>query len=980
MTVESRSVVVRLSAETAQYIREMQMAGKVGADAMTKVEKGSIAASQAQGKVQKSSSAASKALDQVGIDAKTAGLGIVAGIGASALMASANFDEAMSSVQAATMESAEGMDALRQAALDAGSQTAFSATEAAAGIENLAKAGLSTQDILEGGLDGALDLAAAGGMEVADAAEAAAGALAQFKLEGDQATHVADLLAAGAGKAQGDVSDMVMALKQAGTVSAQTGLSLEETVGTLSAMAEQSLLGSDAGTSFKTMLASLTPNSEAAADAMAQYNINAFDAQGNFVGMTALAGQLRDGLSGLTDEQRAMALETIFGSDAVRAASIVYDNGAEGIANWTAKVDDAGFAAETAAIKLDNLKGDVEELKGALETAFIEGGSDNQGMLRGITQLATDTVNLTTEAEKADGVLGGLWSNVQGAINPLGRLGETYNGLKGEISGTSDASEDLSQSSDDAAGGLDAQSRAAATLAPVLREAEQMTKAEADALKELKEQAGDTARDFVGLGDSLDDSKVSLGEWVQEMNDDAAALENFTANAKKAAKNGLREGLIQELENAGTAGALRMKQLANATDEEIARANRAWARGQKAIDNYVDAVVKVPGEKSTTLNLKAMDAIADLIAFRNRLDEATQDRIHTITTVYKTVRSATDSLPDRTQRRAGGGLILGPGTTTSDSIPILASNKEYMIQAAAVDHYGVDFFDDANAMRLASGGATSGKKPKRRGEGGVENDETPQEQRDRERREELAERAAQEAEMARRFEEQRREEQARIEEARREEEARIAEAVLEGQQRAWDMAADAAKAQVDASKQMVETVEANMNRLGDAAVAGFNSPLFSSSGQQHGLWTGGGDASGGWRGALTGDIEGLRERSSLITQLSDPSLGLSPEALEALLGQADNAQIRAMLAAGEVDDYAALFAERARLTGDVSTQAGMAGYGGQYAAAVEQQTLTNQKLDQLMAVIAGARGITVYEAISAEATAAETARLISMGF
>ena len=117
--------------------------------------------------------------------------------------------------------------------------------------------------------------------------------MAQFKLDGDQAAHVADLLAAGAGKAQGDVSDMVLALKQAGTVSAQTGLSLEETVGALAALAEQSLLGSDAGTSFKTMLAALTPNSKKAAEAMEAYNIHAFDAQGNFVGMTALAGQLQ---------------------------------------------------------------------------------------------------------------------------------------------------------------------------------------------------------------------------------------------------------------------------------------------------------------------------------------------------------------------------------------------------------------------------------------------------------------------------------------------------------------------------------------------------------------------------------------------------------------------------------------------------------------------------------------------------------------
>ena len=104
-------------------------------------------------------------------------------------------------------------------------------------------------------------------------------------------------------------------------------------------------------------------------------------------------------------------------------------------------------------------------------------------MLRGVTQLATETVNLTTEAEKADGVLGGLWDSASNAINPLGALGNTYNGLKGAISDTDEASEDLSKSSVDAAGGMDAQATAAASLAPALQEAARMTEEQAEALE-----------------------------------------------------------------------------------------------------------------------------------------------------------------------------------------------------------------------------------------------------------------------------------------------------------------------------------------------------------------------------------------------------------------------------------------------------------------------------------------------------------------
>ena len=92
------------------------------------------------------------------------------------------------------------------------------------------------------------------------------------------------------------------------------------------------------------------------------------------------------------------------------------------------------------------------------------------------------------------------------------------------------------------------------------------------------------------LGESLDDSKVSLSDWIKQMDNEADALINFTNNAKKASDNNLKKGLIADLEAAGTAGALRMKQLANATDAEIARANKAWAKGQRAVDDYIDSV------------------------------------------------------------------------------------------------------------------------------------------------------------------------------------------------------------------------------------------------------------------------------------------------------------------------------------------------------------------------------------------------------
>lgn len=322
-----------------------------------------------------------------------AGAGVVIGAGfGAAVKQVSDFETAMSGVSAATMAGASDMARLRQAAIDLGADSQYSAQEAAQGITELAKAGVSTADILRGGLAGALNLAAAGQLEVAEAAEISSAALVQFKLSGADVGHVADLLAAGAGKAMGSVHDLGGALNQAGLVASSTGLSIEETVGGLAAFASAGMVGSDAGTSFKTMLQRLTPQSAEAAKTMDALGISAYDQQGNFVGLSAFAGQLQTSMQGLTAEQRNAAMSTMFGSDAVRAANVLYTEGAAGIEQWIDRVDDQGFAAEQAARLTNNLAGDMERLGGAFDSVVMKSGSGVNTLLRDLVQGATSAV------------------------------------------------------------------------------------------------------------------------------------------------------------------------------------------------------------------------------------------------------------------------------------------------------------------------------------------------------------------------------------------------------------------------------------------------------------------------------------------------------------------------------------------------------------------------------------------------------------
>jgi len=320
------------------------------------------------------------------------GAGLTLAFG-SVIKAGMDFDKQMSNVGAVADANAKQLGQLRQAALDAGKATAYTATQAAQGEEELAKAGISTADIIGGGLSGALSLAAAGNLDLADAAKYASQAMIEFNLHGKDMAHIADVLTAGANKSVTDVQGLGDALGQAGTVAHQAGMSLDETVGVLSLFAQHGLDGVEAGTTFKQMLLKLEGPSGVAADKMKELGLNVYDAQGNFLSASGLADALQKSLSGLTEKERNAALATIFGSRAVRGAIDLYNAGAAGVDEWTNAVNDSGLAAKTANAKLDNLAGDLKKLKGSLSTLAIESSGGATKGLRVLTEAATGATN-----------------------------------------------------------------------------------------------------------------------------------------------------------------------------------------------------------------------------------------------------------------------------------------------------------------------------------------------------------------------------------------------------------------------------------------------------------------------------------------------------------------------------------------------------------------------------------------------------------
>lgn len=414
----NENIVIRLMADSTDYTAKMQAASASATQLTTALERPMSTS------------------ERLGSMAQKVGLGVgalSAAVGVAAVKAFADFDASMSAVQANTGASAGVMNQLRDAALDAGARTIYSASESADAINELAKAGVSVTDILNGGLDGALDLAASGQMGVADAAELTASALNEFGLKGNQASHVADLLAAGANTAQGGVSDMGEALKMVGTTASQLGMSIEDTTGAITMMASQGIVGSDAGTQLRSALIGLTSASGPAKAEMQQLGISMYDNQGNFVGLANFAGQLKDKLSALTPEQRANAMGVLFSNAAMSVGNTLYEQGAEGVNKFTKQVNQQGFAAKQASQLTDNLKGDVEQFGGAVETSLIKIGSGANGPIRSVVQTVTNLVtafgNLPAPAQQSVVAIGLVVGAAAGLHKVFGQTAQSTSAM-----------------------------------------------------------------------------------------------------------------------------------------------------------------------------------------------------------------------------------------------------------------------------------------------------------------------------------------------------------------------------------------------------------------------------------------------------------------------------------------------------------------------------------------------------------------------
>ena len=296
-------------------------------------------------------------------------------LGGFAISTGAEFEKAMSGVQAILGTTEEQAKKLSELSISLGMdpQLIVSASQAAGVMEELAKNGLTADQIMDGAARSAIALANATGTDFATAAAIASTAMQLFNLTAEDMASVVNNITGVANASRFSVEDFAQAMAMGGGVAAAMGIPIEDFATAVAGLSTSFSSGSDAGTSFKVFLQRLAPDTKPAIEAMKELGIiteedgnRFFDAEGNMKSLSEIAGILQEAFKDLSDEQKILALSNIFGTDAMRAANAMAELGAEGfdkLAASMAKTDAAGNAAT----RMDNLAGSIEILGGIAE-------------------------------------------------------------------------------------------------------------------------------------------------------------------------------------------------------------------------------------------------------------------------------------------------------------------------------------------------------------------------------------------------------------------------------------------------------------------------------------------------------------------------------------------------------------------------------------------------------------------------------------
>lgn len=315
------------------------------------------------------------------------------------------FDVDMSKVQAITRLSKESRElaALRAQARELGANTAFTAGEAAQGQGFLAMAGFTPKAIRDA-MPGVLDIAKAGGVEIAAAADIGSNILTGFKLPANQMTRLGDVMVGTFTRANVDLQMLGETMKYVGPVAAGLGVDLETASAMAGKLGDAGIQGSMGGTAIRAILGRLASPPKAANDALAALNVKTADAAGNLRSLPDILDELYKKTSKMGDATRSGYFKAIAGEEAFAALTVLTEQAGSGkLQELIATLKQTqGEAGKVAKVMADNAIGDLDNLTSAWDDVGIQMMETENGPLRGLIQRVTEIIQVTGDWMRAN--------------------------------------------------------------------------------------------------------------------------------------------------------------------------------------------------------------------------------------------------------------------------------------------------------------------------------------------------------------------------------------------------------------------------------------------------------------------------------------------------------------------------------------------------------------------------------------------------
>ncbi|UYL94200.1 tape measure protein [Geobacillus phage vB_GthS_PT9.1] len=390
----------------------------------------------AWGKMQERLSSVGNNLRDVGQRMQSVGQSMATSMGAAAtaiggalgfaVKKSMDFEAQIDRVGAIAGATPSELKKLEKASLDLGASTSKSATEVAEGMEIMAAMGYNTNQILAA-MPGIIAAAEASGEDMALVADTVSSALNSFGLEAAEAARVADVLAQAANDSAAGIQDMQYTFKYAAPVASQLGISLEQLAAAAEIMANNGIRGEQAGTTLRAALIRLSDPPKEAAATLKELGVRVKDSSGKMLPFNQIIAQLSKSTEKMGNAQKIAALSTIFGTEAASGMLTVIEAGPEKFNELTKSLENSAGASQEAAQKMkDNLKGSLEELQGAFETAQIIIGNALapaiQKVAGYIQQLVDWFNNLSPSAQKTIAVIAAVTAVLAGVGAAIGVL------------------------------------------------------------------------------------------------------------------------------------------------------------------------------------------------------------------------------------------------------------------------------------------------------------------------------------------------------------------------------------------------------------------------------------------------------------------------------------------------------------------------------------------------------------------------------